>query len=153
MKIITLNVKNLDKLVKELESKGYSIEHGSHAVLLDHSELTSFRVRKNGKEYGVFIIHYITPYYRVEASNIVDDEEYLRRLIEIRHSGEKWGIPVNPIYAIIFNDEIINFLENYNDDYPVKDGEELVNVYRRRNPNYKSIPYTLLAKILDELRH
>lgn len=151
LRIILLDVKDKNKFINTFTEAGYNVEEGPHTVLLDHSELTSYKVKKDNKLYAVLIIHYITPYYRVELENIRDDNEYLKKLIRIRHSNEKWEIPVNPVITVVLDDSITDLLSNYKDDYPVNDGEELVNKYRSKNPNYAEIPRILLARVLEEL--
>ena len=151
MKIVLLSVKDKDRFIEAFREKGYEVEEGSHTVLLDHSELISYKVRKNNEVYAVLIIHFITPYYRVELENIKDENEYLRKLLRVKHGNEKWGIPVSPVIIVVLNDEVISLVENYSDDYPVSDGEELVNKYRSRNPGYEDIPRILLARVLEEL--
>lgn len=152
MKIVRFNVKNLLNLERYLREKGYRVEHGPHIVLLDQSELSSIKVLDSvGKEVCIMITHYVTPFYRVELSNITNDDEYWAKLWEIKRSGEYWAIPVNPIIAVVFEQTFLDTIEQYRDEYPVNDGEHIVNEYRRRNPNYKNVPNTLLARILDEL--
>ncbi|ADI32401.1 hypothetical protein [Staphylothermus hellenicus] len=154
MKIISFHIKNLDGFLEKLKDLGYSIELGAHSVLLDHSELTSITVKKKGSIELILIIHYITPYYRVETMNISDEDKYLKELIRIKHSGEKWKIPVNPVIGVVMadnNEELMKMINDYKDDYPVKDADKLLDHYRSRNPRYQNIPRLLLARILDEL--
>ncbi len=151
MKIVVVDVRDFNNFIEILRSKGYDLKYGFHAVLLDHSELTNIKVMKNDHLVAIIIVHYITPYYRVEVKNIVDDDKYLRELISIKHSGEKWSIPVSPVIIILFDEEVFEIINSYRDDYPVEDGYELVNHYRRRNPKYKSVPQSLLARVLEEL--
>ncbi|ABN70258.1 hypothetical protein Smar_1163 [Staphylothermus marinus F1] len=153
MKIISFHIRNLDSFLEKLKELGYSIEFGAHSVLLDHSELTSITVKKEDSIELILIVHYITPYYRAETMNISDEDEYLKELIKIKHSGEKWKIPVNPVIGVVMTDkkELIRMINEYKDDYPVKDADKLLDHYRSRNPKYKYIPRLLLARILDEL--
>jgi hypothetical protein len=151
MKIISFNVKDLDRFLELLKSRGYSIEYGPHAVLLDHSELSTIIIRKNNDVLMTLVAHYITPYYRVEASGVSDEDEYLEKLISIKHSGEWWRIPVNPLIAIIYDDELLDLLNNYADSYPISDGERLVRYYREHNPGYENIPRILVARLIDGL--
>jgi len=147
-----IEVKDLFKFIDYLRKHDYTVEEGAHSVLLDHSELADYKILKNNSIHGLMVAHYITQYYRVEALNINDNDEYLRELLKVKHSGEKWAIPVNPVIIIDLSNELINVVSNYVDEYPVEDGEELVRNYRSRNPRYESIPRILLAKLLDELR-
>lgn len=153
MRIISFHVKNLDNFLEKLEELGYIVEFGAHSVLLDHSELTDITVKKGDAVEMVIIAHYITPYYRVETMNISDEDKYLEELLKIKHSSEKWKVPVNPIIAIIMSDnkELSDLINNYLDDYPVEDAEELLKHYRKKNPKHSNIPKLLLARILDEL--
>ncbi len=151
-KIISFNVKDLDEFLGLLRSKGYSIEYGPHAVLLDHSELSTITIKKNNDVLMILIAHYITPYYRVEVNGVSDEDEYLEELINIRHSGERWRIPVNPIIALVYSDELLDLISKYSDSYPVNDGERLVRYYREHNPGYENIPKILVARLIDGLR-
>ena len=143
-------VKNLDKFIHKLSESGYLVEHGPHAVLEDHSELSTLKVFKGDKVIAYIIAHYITQYYRAVVDNSYsDDQRFLDKLIELKHSGEKWGIPVNPLYVVVFDEEIMNILRDYEDSFPVEDGENLVNEYKNRNPNYRNIPRIVLARIVE----
>jgi hypothetical protein len=152
MRIISFNVKDLDKFTELLKSKGYSVEYGPHAVLLDHSELSTITVKKNNDVLMILIAHYITPYYRVEVSGVSSEDEYLEKLISVKHSGEKWSIPVNPLIALIYNNELLDLVSNYSDSYPISDGEKLVKYYREHNPGYENIPKILVARLIERLR-
>ncbi|MET1159755.1 MAG: hypothetical protein ABWW65_02230 [Thermoprotei archaeon] len=151
MKIVLLEAKDLDNLVNALRSSGYEIEEGPHAVLFDQSEVLEITLRKNSTRAGILIAHYITPYYRAETAETDNDEEYLRELIRIKHSGEKWSIPVNPIIIIAFDKDLLSILDSYSDKYPVPDGETLVENYKKRNPNHEEILRVLLARVLEKL--
>ncbi len=151
MKIMLIDVKDLEKLFEWFRNHGFELEYGPHTVLLDHSELISVRIKRDGREAGFLIAHYITPYYRVEAKDVEDEEEYLRELLRVKHGDEKWSIPVNPVILVSLRDELVKEIENYSDEYPVDDGEKLVKTYRDRNPGYDRIPRVLLARLLDDL--
>jgi hypothetical protein len=107
-------------------------------------------VLKNGELAAYIVAHYITQYYRAVINGSYEsDEKFLDRLYEIKYSSERWSIPVNPLYAVVFNEEILEIFDKYEDQYPVEDGERVVNEYRARNPNYKNIPRVLIARFLD----
>jgi hypothetical protein len=143
-------VKDLNKFLEALKASGFTVELGPHVVLEDHSELTSIKVLKNGELAAYIVAHYITQYYRAVINGSYEsDEKFLDRLYEIKYSSERWSIPVNPLYAVVFNEEIIEIFDKYEDQYPVEDGERVVNEYRARNPNYKNIPRVLIARFLD----
>ncbi len=151
MKIVTKSIWDLDSFIKYLESHNYSVEEGAHAVLLDHSEVLEIYVRRSNELSAIFIAHYITPYYRVELEDISSDDEYLKRLIEVKHSGAKWRIPVNPLIGVVLDDDVIKLVEDYRDSYPISDGEKLVEHYRSRNPSYNNIPQVVVARLLEKL--
>jgi len=151
VKVLLVDVKNLENLVNTLKEKGYKLELGPHSVLLDHSEVLSISVMRSSSREAIIIAHYITPYYRVETLNIDSDEAYLKELVKVKYSGEKWSIPVNPVIVLAFSEDLVRILENYRDDYPVPDGEDLVKEYRRRNPGYAEVPRLLLARFLEKL--
>jgi len=151
MKIVSKKVRDLDSFTKYFMEKGFSVEQGVHSVLLDHSELATIRFKREGADAAVAVVHYISPYYRVEMMNISDENKYLEELLKIKHSGEKWSIPVNPVIMILIDENLLNIVEEYRDEYPINDGEKLVKHYKDKNPGYKSIPQTLLARVLEEL--
>jgi hypothetical protein len=143
-------VRDFNRFLEALKTSGFTIELGPHVVLEDHSELTSIKVFKNRELVAYIIAHYITQYYRAVINGSYEsDEKFLDRLYEIKYSGEKWSIPVNPLYVVVFNEEILEILDKYEDQYPVEDGERVVNEYRARNPNYKNIPRVLVARFLE----
>lgn len=143
-------VRDLNKLVNRISELGYTIEYGPHVVLEDHSEISVFKVHKGDLLIAYIVAHYITQYYRAAFSgNSISDEEYLHRLFEIKYSGEKWSIPVNPVYIMAFDDELINKLGDYEDTYPVTDGESLVMNYQSRNQNYRNLPRVVLARLVE----
>jgi len=151
LKIVLIDVKDKNSFLATFEKAGYAVEAGPHTVLYDHSELATYTVKKNGEEVAIVIIHYISKYYRVELENPGSDEEYLHRLLELKYSESDWGIPASPVILVAVKDEIISLLENYTDNYPVEDGERLVNEYRSRNPSYANMVKLMLARILESL--
>ena len=145
------NVKNLDALLDILVGKGYRIEPGPHAVMEDHSEISVFKGFKNNELAFIIIAHYITQYYRVVLNcKYEDDQKFLEELLRVKYSGEKWSIPVNPVFIAVFNEDVIKDIEGYQDTYPVSDGEALVSRYREKNPGYKDIPRVIIARLIDE---
>lgn len=145
------SVKNLDSLLGSLSSKGYRIEAGPHAVMEDHSEVAVFKGFKDGKPAFIIIAHYISQYYRAVLSNgYKEDQAFLEELLRIKYSGEKWSIPVNPVFIAVLDEGVTRDLEGYSDDYPVSDGGLLVEKYRESNPSYKEIPRIIVARLLDE---
>lgn len=151
MRIVLKRVRDLDKFIGYLGEMGYDVEEGAHAVLLDHSELTDFTVKNNGEIAGYIIAHFLTPFFRAELSDSSSDEEYLRKLVEIKHSGEKWRIPVNPLVIIVLDEEMFRLLEDYSDEYPVSDASSLIEKYVETNPNYRNVPKIALARLLEKL--
>lgn len=142
--------KDLNEFVKKLVSAGFQVEPGPHAVLEDHSELAIFTVYRESMTVAHVIAHYITQYYRAVVSDAQTDSEFLQRLIEIKYSGEQWSIPVNPLYIVVYDDTILEFLNSYEDTFPVSDAESLLNSYRERNPNYKTIPRVVVARLTGD---
>jgi len=143
-------VKNLDKFISKLSESGYFVEHGPHVVLEDHSELSAIKVFRDEKFVAYIIAHYITQYYRAVLDNSYsDDRSFMDKLLELKHSSEKWSIPVNPLYIVVFDEEFLSILNSYDDAYPVEDGENLVKEYKSRNPHYKSIPRIAVARIIE----
>jgi len=143
-------VKNLDQFIKGLSELGFIIEPGPHVVLEDHSELAVFKALRNGEVEAYIVAHYITQYYRAVLSNSYsNDSLFMKELISIKYSGEKWSIPVNPVYVITLSNELVEYIKTYRDEYPVPDGEALVNAYRSRNPDYANIPRIVVGRLVD----
>jgi hypothetical protein len=143
-------VKNLNEFIGKLSESGYIVEHGPHVVLEDHSELSTIKVSRDDKFVAYIIAHYITQYYRAVLDNSYsNDQSFMEKLLELKYSSEKWSIPVNPLYIVVFDEELLSFLNIYDDTYPVEDGENLVKEYRSRNPHYKSIPRIAVARIIE----
>ncbi|WP_440059051.1 hypothetical protein ACSU1N_04490 [Thermogladius sp. 4427co] len=152
VRIYSLTVKDADRFIDTLKNAGFSIEEGPHAVLLDQSELLSIKILKENSIRGYIVLHYITPYYKAELTSARTDKEYLESLIQIKHSGEKWRIPVEDITIIVLDDgELEEIIQKYVDDYPVPEGGSLVEEYRRRNPDYKVVSRVLVGRLLDEI--
>ncbi len=153
MKIVLVRVNDLDDFTGFIVGRGFSVSRGSHAVLLDHSELETIRISRGDELVALIVSHYISEYYRVEYRGVEDEDEYLRELLRVKHSGEHWRIPVNPLIVIVFDDSFIDVLNEYRaGEYPVSDGGRLVEHYRKSNPNYKNVPKVALARILEELQ-
>jgi hypothetical protein len=108
------------------------------------------KILKDNTTHGYAVVHFITPYYRVELSQPKSDEDYLKALLQMKYGEEKWRIPVNDVAVISFTDELETALANYRDEYPTADGESLVNEYRKRNPEYHTVVKLLVARLLDE---
>ncbi|MEM1816832.1 MAG: hypothetical protein QW432_05590 [Desulfurococcaceae archaeon] len=143
-------VKDLENFIRKLGEAGYVVERGPHAVLEDHSEITTLKVYMNGRMVAYVVAHYITQYYRaVVSESYSNDQAFLSKLFEIKYSGERWSIPVNPVYIIVFEEGLMSTLEKYEDLYPVQDGEGLVEAYRSKNPNYKVIPRIVVARLVN----
>ncbi|MEM1618748.1 MAG: hypothetical protein QXP67_01785 [Desulfurococcaceae archaeon] len=144
------SVKNLDKFISELSNSGFRAEMGPHVVLEDHSELCIYRVFKESKLVAYIVAHYITQYYKAVLSATDSDSDFLRRLLEIKYSGEKWSVPVNPLYIVLFSDEITEFLSRYEDEYPSEETVSVVNHYKSKNPDHHLIPRIVVARLAEE---
>lgn len=143
-------VHDLGYFLRKLNDAGLTIEHGPHIVLEDHSEISTLKLYKEGRLIAYVVAHYITQYYRaVLSENQGNDIAFLEQLLRIKHSGERWSIPVNPIYMVLIDSEFANILEKYEDSYPINDGEKLVETYRSKNPNYKHIPRVVVARLVE----
>ena len=151
LRVVRIPVRDVDKFVEYLRARGYEVEEGPHTVLVDQSEVVSVKVEREGVIQGYAVVHFITPYYRVELRGLQDDKEYLRALLEVKYSEEKWRIPVDDVAVVALSEELVQMLEGYSDEYPVADGELLVSEYRRRNPQYQNTVRLLVARLLDEL--
>ncbi|MCC6034621.1 MAG: hypothetical protein LM567_03900 [Desulfurococcaceae archaeon] len=151
MKVIEFrDVKNLDLFIKRLIELGFRIELGPHVVLEDHSELAVFKAMRDNELEAYIVAHYITQYYRAVLSNSYsDDSLFVKELLRIKYSGEKWSIPVNPLYIVTLNSKLLEYIKDYRDEYPVPDGEYLINTYRSKNPEYAQIPRVVIGRLVD----
>ncbi len=150
--LITLNIKDLENFLSKIEELGYAIERGTHTMLLDNSEIEEIKLLKDNKVKAIVIAHYITHYYKaIVDANEKKDEELLKSLLEAKYSGEKWYAPVSPVAIITNDDDIVNFLEKYSDDYPYHYIREYVEIYRKKNPNSYKMFSGLLASVLEKL--
>ncbi|MEM4487677.1 MAG: hypothetical protein QXK88_02600 [Desulfurococcaceae archaeon] len=150
VKVIELEkVKDLNKFISYLESIKLRVEWGSHFTLEDNSEVVTLKVHRNSNTVAYVVAHYITQYYKPElnsyGSSIQGEAE------STEHCSEKWSIPVNPVYVIAVDEGVIDYLGNYQDEYPIHEGETAVNEYRSRNPNYRFIPRIIVARFIDPL--
>uniref|UniRef100_A0A7J3XZF1 Uncharacterized protein n=1 Tax=Thermogladius calderae TaxID=1200300 RepID=A0A7J3XZF1_9CREN len=150
VKVLRVVVKDVDKLIEDFKKKGFNVEEAPSTVLADESEVTTLKILKDNTTHGYAVVHFITPYYRVELSQPKSDEDYLKALLRVKYSGEKWRIPVNDVAVISFTNELETTLANYRDEYPTVDGENLVSEYRKRNPEYHAVLKLLVARFLDE---
>jgi len=150
VKVLRVVVKDVDKLIEDFKKKGFNVEEAPSTVLADESEVTTLKILKDNTTHGYAVVHFITPYYRVELSQPKSDEDCLKALLRVKYSGEKWRIPVNDVAVISFTDELETTLANYRDEYPTVDGENLVSEYRKRNPEYHAVLKLLVARFLDE---
>jgi len=151
-KLVLIKVRDLKKLMDFLREKNYDVEKGSHAVLLDHSEVEEFYLRKENKLAGIMISHYITPYYKVvKEHKDRDEEELLRALIDVKYSREKWFVPVNPVAVVTEDQELVNTLNRYRDDYPSQEARISMERYLAENPGSRDIFSGLLARVLEKL--
>ncbi|RLG83137.1 MAG: hypothetical protein DRO40_05620 [Thermoprotei archaeon] len=151
IKLITTNIRDLDKLINTVINSGYRIEQGTHAVLPDNSEIEEIFIFKGERLHGIVIAHYISQYYKVIVENEnADDSTILKKLLEVKYSKNKWRTPVSPI-AILTDDELVDILEKYKDEYPCDDARKLSNFYKEKNPVNKDIISGLLARALEKL--
>jgi len=151
IKIYSLDVKNLSGFIDKLKALGFTIEEGPHVVLEDNSEVSVFKGYRSSELEFIIVSHYLTQYYKAVLENPVSDEEYLEKLLTLKYSGERWSIPVSPVYFIAFNTSIEEFLSSFKDDYPVEKAEEILSKYRSANPSYKKIIEAAVGRILDGL--
>ncbi len=150
--LITLNIKDLKNFLSKIEELGYTIERGTHTVLLDNSEIEEIKLLKDNKVKAIVIAHYITHYYKaVIDSSGKKDEELLKSLLKAKYSKEKWYTPVSPVAVITNDNNIIDFLEKYSDDYPYHYIRKYIEIYRKKNPNSYKMFSGLLASVLEKL--
>lgn len=150
VKLLRVNVRDLDNLINKVINSGYRIEHGAHAVLPDNSEVEEIYIFKDKEFLGIIIAHYISHYYKVIVeSEEANDSVVLRKLLEAKYSKNKWRTPISPIAILTDNDELINIFEKYKDNYPCDDARELSSLYKKRNPKNKDIISGLLARAVE----
>jgi len=152
VKLITMNIRDLDNLINTVINSGYKIEQGTHAVLPDNSEIEEIYIFKDERLLGIVIAHYISQYYKVIVENEdADDSAILKKLLEVKYSKNKWRTPVSPIAILIADNELVDVLEKYEDEYPCDDARRLSNLYKEKNPINKDIISGLLARALEKL--
>ncbi|RLG84736.1 MAG: hypothetical protein DRO40_00115 [Thermoprotei archaeon] len=150
VKLITMNVRDLDNLINKIVNSGYKIEYGAHAVLPDNSEIEEIYVFKNERLLGIVIAHYISQYYKVIIENEeADDSTILKKLLEVKYSNNKWRTPVSPIAVLTDDDELVRIFEKYKDEYPCDEAKRLSNIYKEKTPINKNIISGLLARAIE----
>lgn len=145
------NVRDLDRFIGAIKSNEFDVELGPHYVLEDHSEVITLKISKGGAVVAYVVAHYITQHYKAILKGYSDNSTLQQELLKVSQSGEKWSIPVNPLYVILIEESLIDILKSYADEYPIKDGESVIKEYRSRNPNYKAVPKVVVAKFVDPL--
>ncbi len=152
VRLVTMSIRDLDRLVKALEDSGYTIEYGSHAVLPDNSEVEEIYVVGSDGVHGIIIAHYISQYYKVIIDHEREDDSIvLRKLLEVKYGGRRWRTPVSPVAILTDDHGLIEVLEKYRDEYPCSDAEHYSRIYRERNPDSQRIISGLLARALEKL--
>ncbi len=152
MKLITIAVKNLDRLLDVFKSKGYEVVLGPHSVLTDNSEIEEIRITRNGFLKAIIIAHYISQYYKV----IIDtegcsDNEVLEALLKAKYSSQRWRVPVNPVAILVADDEVISVIDKYSDDYPCEEASRYLRIYQEKNPGREQLFTGLLASVLEKI--
>ncbi len=148
MNIVQIDVKNLGNLIKKIIDNNYSIEYKIHTNLNDQSKISVIKVKKNERDVSIIIAHYITQFYSTEYS----DDNSRDSAYDLTSTNTVYFIPVNPVIVIILDNNVMDLLMNYRDDYPIDNCETLVNKYRLKNPGYRNALKILLARVLEELR-
>ncbi len=150
--LITVSVKDLDKLLSILESSGYGIVYGPHSVLLDNSEIEEINLVKEDVVKATIVVHYISQYYKaVIDSEGLSDEDVLKALLKAKYSNRKWRVPVNPVAIITSDRELIEILDSYRDDYPCEEACRYLNIYLNRHPDARRMFSGLLASVLERI--
>ena len=146
MKILLINVRNLEALEAFLKEKGVKIVKGPHMVLEDQSEFEKWEIVKNDATVGEAYIHFIDHHFGaiIKLKENVSDREFIIALIE--SEDNKWAVAVEPVLIIIDDEELSGSLLEYNDEFKNEEAKSAYNYYIEHD--YRKIVSDLIVKIL-----
>ena len=146
MKILLINVRNLESLEKFLEEREARIIKGPHMVLEDQSEFEKWEIVKNDATVGEAYIHFIDHHFGaiIKLGENVSDREFIRALIE--SEDNKWTVAVEPVLMIIDDEELSSSLLEYDDEFKNEKAKSAYNYYKEHG--YRKIVSDLIVKIL-----
>ncbi len=148
MLILSIDIKNLKKFIEYIRISGYNVIEDVHSVLEDSSELlTMYILDKLYNIVAILLVHYIDSHYAflVDLPQGANDITLLMNLLNINKSKDFWQTPVEPLIAIIFNEDVVRIINRYNDEYPLN-SVKYVNIYRSTSKNIN-----LLKSLIDNL--
>lgn len=130
MRVVNIEVKNLNKLLKYFEDLGYEVVEGPHAILTDDSEIGVWYVYKNNSIRAEIMAHYVNSHYRalMNLSSSASDREVIEALISVK-GVNLWRAPVEPVVITIYEDLLEEQIKKYSDDYESRDAIDAVNHY------------------------
>ena len=146
-----LDAKDLDKLFTELKRRGFAIEEGMHAVLLDSSELGVWYCVREGRRVAVIVAHYIDAHYEALAAlpPNASDNEMLQALLDAERRG-MWRASVEPVIIVSVDDELASIVREYSDTYP----ERAANVleHYRRHAEDREVVRNFISRLSSIVR-
>ena len=130
MRVLSVEIKNLNKLLKYFEDLGYKVVEGPHAILTDDSEVGVWYIYKNNDIRAEIMAHYVDSHYRalMNLSSSASDKEVIEALISVKRVN-LWRAPVEPVVITIYEEGLEKQIEKYNDDYESKEAMDAVNHY------------------------
>ena len=130
MKILSIEIRNLNKFLKHFENLGYEVVEGPHAILTDDSEIGVWYVRRDNDIKAEIMAHYVDTHYwaLMNISSSTSDKEIIRALI-MAQGMNLWRVPVEPIIVTIYEDALGKNIEKYSDDYESVEAIEAVRHY------------------------
>jgi len=146
MLVLSIDVKDLKRFMEYMRSNSFNVVEDVHSVLEDSSELLIMYVfdEKNNLS-AILLAHYIDSHYAsiVDLPQEADDMMLLRSLLDANRSGDFWQAPVEPVLAVIFNENILRVINRYSDEYYPK-SIKYVNTYLSMSKNTN-----LLKSLID----
>jgi len=129
-----------------MRSNSFNVVEDIHSVLEDSSELLIMYVfdERNSLS-AILLIHYIDSHYAsiADLPQEADDITLLRNLLDTNRSEDFWQTPVEPILAIILNENILRIINKYSDEHHPK-SIKYINTYLTISKNTN-----LLKSLID----
>ena len=124
--LIALPIHDLNKFVSYLKGMGLEVVEGSHAVLLDGSEVGVWHAVRGGEVVLSMAVHYIDAHYDalMRLPPDVSDSELLGALIEAERRG-LWRAPVEPVLLLVLSEDVAGRVLSYSDEPPPQAAEAL----------------------------
>jgi len=124
--LTALRIHDLNRFIEFLESMGLRIVEGSHAVLLDGSEIGVWHAVRGDEVVLSMAVHYIDSHYDalMRLPPNASDSELLHALIEAEKRG-LWRAPVEPVLLLVLSEDVAGKVMGYSDEPPPQAAEAL----------------------------